>query len=150
MTLRSMARLVGPLGPEAVATAGMGSFWVNVTGVSMVVGFGIGMVPLASQAYGAGNYARVRVLLLLLRRRHFLVKDVPLYTSLMVLHTNEQRRVGENCGAGARLGGRAAAAAAVHPPAARDADPRALVEHGGRAARPRPAGIVGTCHYWPI
>eukprot|EP01050_Picozoa_sp_SAG11_P006243 SAG11_NODE_477_length_9118_cov_3.513582_5_plen_103_part_00 len=43
--------LVAPLGPEAVAVAGMGSFWVNVTGQSIVAGFGIGMVPLAAQAF---------------------------------------------------------------------------------------------------
>eukprot|EP01047_Picozoa_sp_COSAG01_P069494 COSAG01_NODE_10292_length_2193_cov_1.857143_5_plen_100_part_00 len=48
--------LVAPLGPEAVAVAGMGSFWVNVTGQSIVAGFGIGMIPLASQAFGAKNY----------------------------------------------------------------------------------------------
>jgi MATE family multidrug resistance protein len=65
--------LVGPLGPEAVAIAGMGSFWVNVTGVSMVVGFGIGMIPLASQAYGAKNYERVGAILVRQQCIHLLV-----------------------------------------------------------------------------
>lgn len=65
--------LVGPLGPEAVAIAGMGSFWVNVTGVSMVVGFGIGMIPLASQAYGAKNYERVGAILVRQQCVHLLV-----------------------------------------------------------------------------
>jgi hypothetical protein len=55
--------MVRPLGAEAVATVGMGLFFVNVTGLSMVIGFGIGMVPLASQAFGAKNYKRVGVLL---------------------------------------------------------------------------------------
>ena len=56
--------LVAPLGPEAVAVAGMGSFWVNVTGTSMVMGLGVGMVPLASQAFGAGSHARMGHLLM--------------------------------------------------------------------------------------
>ena len=33
----------------------MGSFWVNVTGTSMVMGLGVGMVPLASQARPKGG-----------------------------------------------------------------------------------------------
>eukprot|EP01052_Picozoa_sp_SAG31_P028635 SAG31_NODE_2781_length_5095_cov_9.452162_1_plen_133_part_00 len=65
--------LVAPLGPNAVAVAGMGSFWVNVTGQSIVAGFGIGMVPLASQAFGAKNYERMAVLLMRQQSIHLLL-----------------------------------------------------------------------------
>lgn len=65
--------LVAPLGPEAVAVAGMGSFWVNVTGQSIVAGFGIGMVPLASQAFGAKNYERMGILLMRQQSIHLLL-----------------------------------------------------------------------------
>lgn len=77
--------LVAPLGPEAVAVAGMGSFWVNVTGVSMVVGFGIGMIPLASQAYGAKNYERVGAILVRQQCIHLLV-----CTGVLVLWWNTE------------------------------------------------------------
>ena len=77
--------LVGPLGPEAVAVAGMGSFWVNVTGVSMVMGFGIGMIPLAAQAYGARNYERVGIILVRQQCIHLLVS-----TGVLVLWWNTE------------------------------------------------------------
>jgi len=35
----------------------------NVTGISLIVGFALGLSPLASQAFGAGNFARVGSLL---------------------------------------------------------------------------------------
>jgi Na+-driven multidrug efflux pump len=35
----------------------------QVSGVSMIVGFGLGLPPLASHAFGAGNYRRVGDLL---------------------------------------------------------------------------------------
>lgn len=77
--------LVAPLGPEAVAVAGMGSFWVNVTGQSIVAGFGIGMVPLASQAFGARNYSRMGVLLMRQQSIHLLLS-----LSVLVLWWNTE------------------------------------------------------------
>lgn len=42
-----------------LAGAGMAVTFQNVTGFSLLVGFGSGLIPLASQAYGAGNVKRV-------------------------------------------------------------------------------------------
>jgi len=49
-------------GENALAVAGLGSMWVNFSGVSIVVGLGSGLETLASQAYGAGKYRLVGVL----------------------------------------------------------------------------------------
>jgi len=50
---------VGSVAPgDAIAGAGMGFMFGNVTGVSVVIGFALGLPPLISQAYGAQNYGR--------------------------------------------------------------------------------------------
>jgi Na+-driven multidrug efflux pump len=48
---------------DEVGGAGMGFMFGNVTGISLIVGFGTGLTPLASQAFGAGNFRRVGDLL---------------------------------------------------------------------------------------
>ena len=58
-----MLMFMGKLGPDEIAGAGMGFMFGNVSGISMIVGFGLGLPPLASQAFGARNYQRVSELL---------------------------------------------------------------------------------------
>ena len=58
-----MLMFMGRLGPDEIAGAGMGFMFGNVSGISMIVGFGLGLPPLASQAFGARNYQRVSELL---------------------------------------------------------------------------------------
>jgi MATE family multidrug resistance protein len=48
---------------DEIAAAGMGQMWCNVSGLSLIVGFGTALGPLVSQAYGAGNHARAGDLL---------------------------------------------------------------------------------------
>ena len=56
----------------------MGFMFGNVTGISFLVGFGLGFIPLASQAYGAGNMRRVGDLLQRQLMIHFLLVCIPI------------------------------------------------------------------------
>jgi MATE family multidrug resistance protein len=49
--------------PDDLAGAGMAGTFVNVTGFSLLIGFGSALTPLASQAYGARNPRRAGDLL---------------------------------------------------------------------------------------
>ena len=53
-----------PDGAALVAGVGIGSMYSNVAGKSLLVGFGLGFVPLCSQAFGAGAVTRCGHLLL--------------------------------------------------------------------------------------
>ena len=53
---------IGPYGTDAIAGAGLGFMWTNVTGQSLIYGTGMGLATLSSQAFGAKNYRRVGVL----------------------------------------------------------------------------------------
>jgi hypothetical protein len=48
---------------DHIAGAGMGFMFGNVAGLSLIMGFGTGLTPLAAQAHGAGNFRRVGDLL---------------------------------------------------------------------------------------
>ncbi len=48
---------------DHIAGAGMGFMFGNVAGLSLIMGFGTGLTPLAAQAHGAGNFKRVGDLL---------------------------------------------------------------------------------------
>jgi len=52
--------LLGFLGDDTdqLAAAGVGFMFSNITGYSLIIGFGGGAQPLISQAFGAGNYTR--------------------------------------------------------------------------------------------
>ena len=54
--------MVGPLGAESLAAAGLGSA-IHFFGIVCGVGILVGLSPLVSQAFGAGNAARCRRLL---------------------------------------------------------------------------------------
>ena len=54
---------VGSLGPDEIAGAGMGFMVGNVSGISIIIGFSLGLPPLASQSYGAGSFERCGLLL---------------------------------------------------------------------------------------
>ena len=43
---------------DDLEAAGMGFMFTNVTGMSLIIGFGSGAIPLMSQAFGAGNLQR--------------------------------------------------------------------------------------------
>lgn len=62
---------------DELAAASSGFFFANVVGVSLVVGIGIGLTSLASQAFGAGNNTRVGLLLQRQILIHFVVVCVP-------------------------------------------------------------------------
>ena len=63
----------GKIGLDEVAGAGFGFMFGNVSGVSVVIGFALGLPPLVSQAFGAGNYGRCGQLLQRQMLIHFLV-----------------------------------------------------------------------------
>ena len=46
-------------GTDAIAGAGLGFMWTAVTCNSLMVGTGMGLGTLSSQAFGAKNYRRV-------------------------------------------------------------------------------------------
>ena len=60
-----MLAYVGRLhsGATMVAAAGTATMWCNITGVSLLVGTGLGGATLLSQAYGAKNYYRCGLIL---------------------------------------------------------------------------------------
>jgi hypothetical protein len=53
---------VGQYGTDALAGAGLGFMWLNVSGQSIIFGTGMGLSALSSQAFGAKNYRRVALL----------------------------------------------------------------------------------------
>jgi MATE family multidrug resistance protein len=53
---------VGQYGTDALAGAGLGFMWLNVSGQSIIFGTGMGLSALSSQAFGARNYRRVALL----------------------------------------------------------------------------------------
>jgi Na+-driven multidrug efflux pump len=63
LTGMSVVFLVGQYGTDAIAGAGLGVMWLNVSGTSILVGTGSGLGSLSSQAFGAKNYRRVGLLL---------------------------------------------------------------------------------------
>ena len=46
------------LDSDNLEAAGMGFMFTNVTGMSLIIGFGSGVIPLIAQAFGAGNLQR--------------------------------------------------------------------------------------------
>ena len=55
--------MMGPLGVNSLAGAGLGWMWCNVTAKSVILGTQFGLGALCSQAFGAKNYKRVGLLL---------------------------------------------------------------------------------------
>ena len=55
--------IISPQGEDAIAGAGMGLMWTNVTANSVFVGVQFGFGALCAQAYGARNFERVGILL---------------------------------------------------------------------------------------
>jgi MATE family multidrug resistance protein len=62
-TQLAIALIVAPLGEDAIAGAGIGVMWQNVTAVSVFVGIQYGFGALCAQAFGSKNYRRTGVLL---------------------------------------------------------------------------------------
>ena len=62
-TQLAIGLIVSPLGEDAIAGAGIGVMWQNVTAVSVFVGIQYGFGALCAQAFGSKNYRRVGVLL---------------------------------------------------------------------------------------
>eukprot|EP00750_Incisomonas_marina_P006024 INCI14284.1.p1 GENE.INCI14284.1~~INCI14284.1.p1 ORF type:complete len:436 (+),score=65.21 INCI14284.1:417-1724(+) len=62
---------------DEIGGGGMGFMFGNVTGISLIVGFGTGMTPLAAQAFGAGNFKRVGDLLQRQLLMHVVLVCVP-------------------------------------------------------------------------
>ena len=58
----SVMAFVGQYGTDALAGAGLGFMWLNVSGMSIIFGTGMGLSALSSQAFGARNYRRVGLL----------------------------------------------------------------------------------------
>lgn len=55
--------LIGHLGPEQLGAVVLATMWCNITGLSLVMGGMSGLNTLCAQAFGAGNYQRLGVLL---------------------------------------------------------------------------------------
>ena len=53
----TLLQFVGQFGTDALAGAGLGFMWLNVSGQSILYGTGMGLSTLSSQAFGAKNYA---------------------------------------------------------------------------------------------
>jgi hypothetical protein len=62
-TQLAIGLIVAPLGEDAIAGAGIGVMWQNVTAISVFVGIQFGFGALCAQSYGSKNYRRVGVLL---------------------------------------------------------------------------------------
>ena len=59
----AMLMFLGNEDADWLAGAGMGFMYGNVSGVSLIIGFGLGSAPLISQSFGAQNYVRCGELL---------------------------------------------------------------------------------------
>lgn len=51
------------MGATALAAAGLGTMWMNVTGSAILIGVISALETLVSQAHGARNYPRIGILL---------------------------------------------------------------------------------------
>jgi MATE family multidrug resistance protein len=80
-TQLAIALIVAPLGEDAIAGAGIGVMWQNVTAVSVFVGIQYGFGALCAQAFGSKNYRRTGVLL----QRTLLVQAVLWYETEAIL-----------------------------------------------------------------
>jgi|EP01046_Picozoa_sp_COSAG06_P042946 MATE family multidrug resistance protein len=55
--------LIGHIGPKELGAVVLATMWCNITGLSLVMGGMSGLNTLCAQAFGAGNYQRLGVLL---------------------------------------------------------------------------------------
>ena len=91
------------LDADEMGGAGMGLMFGNVTGISLILGFGTGLFPLASQAFGAKNYKRVGDLVQRQILLHMLLVCLPvsilwLFTEDILIAVNQPAEIAQLTG----------------------------------------------------